>query len=142
MCFSPLMTCQTNQPPSPRILTLPRARVRPQRPRAHCPPPPLSSRYTPTRTQTHTHTFIVSALPIQATDSGGSERERGVSRAASVLTPPQPSLSQCRSYVICICVHLAIWSMVCVIHNTLRSYQLLCLYVGYCFYLCCCCSEI
>lgn len=106
--FSLLMTCQTNQPPPPPcLLTLPRARFHPHRPRA--PPPP--SRYTPTRTQTHTHTFSVSALPIQTTDSGGSERERGVSRAASMLTQPQPSLSQCRSYVIYICVLLAMWSI-------------------------------
>lgn len=107
------MTCQTIRPPPPFcILTLPRARIRPQRPRAHClPSPPLDIRL---RAHKHTHALLFPALPIQTTDSGGSGRERGVSRAASQLTPsPAHPLSM---HKLCnlVCVHLTIWSMVCV----------------------------
>lgn len=109
VCFSPLMTCRTNQPPPPAFLPY---RVLGSAHNHHVHTSPLL--YIATHARTHAHTFAVSALPIQTTDSGGSERERGVSRAASLLTPPQPCLSQCRSYVICIRVHLAIWSVVCV----------------------------
>lgn len=52
-----LMTCQTNQPPltppPPCILTLPRARIHPQRPRAHNPTPPLP---LDTHLRAHKHT--------------------------------------------------------------------------------------
>lgn len=118
MFLPSLMTCQTNQPP-PLPAYLPyRVLGSTHNDHVHTtqPPPPL--RYTPTRTQTHalTRTHPPSPpFPFRLlTVAGQRGRKAGGSRAASPLTPTRPGLPQCRSYVIYVCVHLTIWSMVCV----------------------------
>lgn len=114
--FLPSDDVSDKSTPLPRIVTLPRARILPHQPRARC---PLLSHcpYTPT----HTHTHVACPRPSHSvyrqwrvTEREGESVDGGVSRANPPPLPPtqHPSLCQCRSYVIYVCVLLANWSSV------------------------------
>lgn len=89
LAFFPLMTCQTSQPLPPAYLPY-RVLGSAHSYHVHTAPLLLSPRYTHTyaRTNSTSPPFSFSLLTV----AGQRQRERGVSRAASLLTPtlPQP----------------------------------------------------